>query len=54
MSHKGESGSVKMDISGSKAVLGLLTLAYIAIEGYHLVYNFMVVQQLKDDPYYPQ
>ncbi|CDW89504.1 eukaryotic translation initiation factor 4e type 2 [Stylonychia lemnae] len=54
MSHKAESGSVKFDIAGSKSILGLLTMAYIAVEGYHLVYNFQVVSQLKDDPYYPQ
>eukprot|EP00347_Sterkiella_histriomuscorum_P009303 403341721 len=40
--------------TGSRAFFALLSLAYIAVEGYHLAYNMQVLNQRKSDPYYNQ
>ena len=38
----------------SKSLFGLLTLLYLAAEGYHLFYGIQVLNQHKHNPEYPQ
>lgn len=37
-----------------RGLFTLVTLAYLGGEGYHLLYNIQVINQLKEDPQYPE